>query len=102
MTTVELLMLLPHYFQLLTIYSIVTRISPGSSQHLSKLQVIFLLISFQLLYHFLVYNRKRWMNHVEEFKGETSEQRAKGTNLIFAYTVGTYVLFFLTLIIVYW
>jgi len=42
------------------------------------------------------------MNHVEEFKGETREQRAKGTNLIFAYTVGTYVLFLLTLIIVYW
>jgi hypothetical protein len=94
-------MCLPHYFQILTLYAIVGRFFPGPYQHVSRLQVGLFALLFQLFYHLSVYDRKRWARWVEEFKGETNEQRAKGRDLIFAYTAGTYILFFLTLIVLY-
>jgi uncharacterized membrane protein len=101
-TTVELLMILPHYFQILTLYAIVTYLFPSFRVDLTKFQVFAIAIGFQIIYHFIIYNKHRWMNYIEEFKSESDEQRKRGTNLIILYTVGTYVLFFGCLIAFFW
>ena len=102
-TTVELLMCLPHLFQIATIYAILLYSFPSlKNDNLTRFQLIFFIIGFQFLYHFLVYNKKRWMCYIEEFKNETFDQRKKGTNLIILYTLSTYILFFGCLIVLFW
>ena len=101
-TTVELLMCLPHLFQLATVYIVLLYFFPSLKKiNLTNFQLITCLIRFQLLYHVIVYNKKRWMDYIEEFKNETDEQRKKRTTLIIIYTIGTYLLFFGGLIILF-
>lgn len=96
-------MLLPHVFQIATLYAICIYCYPAiKNLRLNKVQLIFIFIGIQLLYHLLIYNKKKWMNYIEEFKNETNEERRKGTNLIIAYTAGTYLLFFVCLIAFFW
>ena len=101
-STVELLMCLPHLFQLATVYIVLLYFFPSLKKiNLTNFQLITCLIGFQLLYHVIVYNKKRWMDYIEEFKNETDEQRKKRTTLIIIYTIGTYLLFFGGLIILF-
>jgi membrane protease YdiL (CAAX protease family) len=102
-TTVELLMLLPHLFQIASLYAISIYLFPGIKNiKLTKLQLVLVLIGIQLAYHLFIYNKKKWMEYIEEFKDETAQERQRGTNLIIIYTVATYVLFFVCLIALFW
>ena len=97
-TTTELLMILPHFFQIATLYVIFLHFFPLLKPNFSKLQLVGFFIVFQLLYHLLIYNKKKWMSYIEEFKHESHDKRKKGTTLIFFYTFLTYLLFFGSLI----
>ena len=100
-TTVELLMCLPHYLQILSLYAFISYLFPkiDSLIQLTKFQLLFIALGFQLLFHLLMYKKKRWLGYIEQFKNETTEQKRKGTILIQIYHVLSVVLFFIGLMI---
>ena len=95
-TTVELLMCIPHYCHLLTLYAIVTYFLPKLDSNFNNLQILFIALEFQLLYHLLIYNKKRWRHYMVEFENETTVQRKRGTLLIWVYVIGSIALFFIS------
>jgi len=101
-TTVELLMCIPHYCQILTILSFIAYFFPAfKNPNLNKLQVLSIALAFQLFYHLIIYNKERWMHYVIEFENETLTQRKKGTLFIYLYTIGSIALFLLILPILF-
>ena len=100
-TTAELMMCLPHYFQILTVYTIIDHFSPTMVANLSDLQVVLLALGFQALFHIFIYNKKRWLNYIDEFKNETPAERKKGTCLLYIYTIGSITSLFICLPIAY-
>ena len=101
-TTVELLMCIPHYMQILTIYLYLTYFFPTlKNNSLNKWQVMFIALGFQFLYHLLIYNKKRWTSYINDFENETSEQRRRRTMFIYLYILGSILLFFISLFILF-
>jgi hypothetical protein len=101
-TTVELLLVMTHYLQIVTIYSILVYLFPSFHVSLNKFQLLIGAISFQLFYHVLVYNKKRWNSYIELFKNETAEQGKRGTNFLYIYFLGSNLLLFIVLPILFW
>ena len=94
-------MCLPHYLQILSLYAFISYLFPkiDSLIQLTKFQLLFIALGFQLLFHLLMYKKKRWLGYIEQFKNETTEQKRKGTILIQIYHVLSVVLFFIGLMI---
>jgi hypothetical protein len=101
-TTTELLMCSFHYFHLLTLNAFITYFFPKMQNNFNKLQVVLIAAGIQLLYHLLVYNKEKWLKYVEEFQSETSEQRKRGTLFIWVYAIGSIVLFFMSVPLLFW
>jgi RsiW-degrading membrane proteinase PrsW (M82 family) len=53
------------------------------------------------VFYFLVYNKKRWAGYIEEFKDESEEDRRSGNWLVRAYLIGSVLLFFISLPILF-
>jgi len=100
-TTTELLMCSLHYFQILTLYSIITYFFPKADTNLSKPQVAFIALAFQLVYHLTVYNKKRWSNYIEEFEVESIIERKKRSLIMWIYIVVSISSFFICLPILF-
>lgn len=54
-------------------------------------------IVYFILFYFLIYNKERWNSYIEEFGNETEGQRKKGNLLVIAFLVGSILLFFISL-----
>lgn len=98
-TTVELILSLVHVFQLLTLYTILISFFPSLHKklHLTDWQVLSFAFAFQLLYHFFIYNKERWIQYNEEFKEESIILRRKGTFFMRLFIIGSILLFFICL-----
>ena len=68
--------------------------------HLTKFEEYSIVIGFALLYYLFIYNKKRWLNYIDEFKDETPEQRKKRTFFVRLFTSGSVILFFIIAFIV--
>ena len=103
-TTVVLLMCIPHYLQLGTIYACLMYFFPvlRDLSDLSKWQVLFIALGFQLLYRLIIYNKNRWTSYINEFENETPEQRKRRTLFIYIYTIGSILLFFISLPVLFY
>ena len=67
---------------------------PNYLESINKLYVAIIFFLFAGLHYLLLYNKKRWAGYIEEFKNESSQQRKKGTVLVLLYLVGSILLFF--------
>lgn len=56
---------------------------------------------YYFAFYLLVYNKKRWDAYVEEFKDESEKQRKCGNFIVIAYLIGSILLFFISLPILY-
>jgi len=85
-----------HAMQLLTLSSISRSVwdYPNYLESINKLYVAIIFFLFAGLHYLLLYNKKRWAGYIEEFKNESSQQRKKGTVLVLLYLVGSILLFF--------
>jgi flagellar biosynthesis protein FliP len=102
-TTVELLMLIPHFFQLMTAYAILTFCFPGLriNIHPSTLIIAGIALASTFLYHFIVYDKKKWEKYFDEFKNESQTQKNRRTTFIYLYFIGSHVFFFVTMFILF-
>jgi hypothetical protein len=99
-TNVILMLSFVHYIQLLCIYSILLKIFPqipliSITNETNKIYLGLGLIIFAVLHHFIFYNKKRWDVYIEEFKDENPLERRKGTILVYSYLIGSVLIFFL-------
>ena len=88
-----------HYVQLFTLYLIFLRFFPQIDifQKVSEKFVVLGLVIFGVVHHFLLYNKKRWANYLDEFKDEDDYKRKKGNILVISYLIGSILLFFVLL-----
>ena len=92
-----------HYVQLLTIYAILTRIFPSLSffERQNRTYSAIGLIVFFIIHYLVFYNKDRWASYVEKYKDETGKKKRKGSFLVLLYLIGSVVLFFLLLPILF-
>ena len=95
--TVIFTMSVVHLIQLMTLLAI---IPIPAAFHFTKLTQYCIVIGFMVLYYLLVYNKKKWLSYIDEFKNETPEQRRKGTIFVQLFTIGSIILFFAVLVII--
>lgn len=88
-----------HFFQLLTLVYFIDRIIIRIPWFwkVPKQVIYFGFPLYMGLLYLLLYNNKRWAGYVEEFGGESEQQRKRGTRLVLAYLVGSILLFFISL-----
>jgi hypothetical protein len=94
--TVIFLLTITHSFQLLILYSI-SRALIDYPNYLTNNKFIILIFFFvfSALNYFLLYNKTRWQEYIEEFKNETEAERKRGRILVTAYLLGSVLLFFI-------
>ena len=92
-----------HYMQLLAIQTILARIFPSLRfiGRPPKLYVAIGLIAFFVLHYFVFYNKKRWASYVEKYQNETGKKKRLGSFLVLLYLIGSIVLLFLLLPMLY-
>ena len=92
-----------HFFQLLVIFTIIDgMITPLKWTHnISKLYLCIFSILFYALNYLLLYNKNRWSSYVERYKNESYLDWRKGNFFVLAYLIGSVIIFFILLPIVY-
>ena len=93
-----------HYVQLLTIYIILVKIFPVISffERPYRLYAAIGLIAFFVLHYFVFYNKNRWMSYIEKYKDETGKKKRIGSILVLLYLIGSVMVFFLLVPILFW
>lgn len=100
-TTVESLMCITHYLQMLTVYAILIRFFPEFKLNLDKLRLLLIALAFQVLYHIFVYGKDKWKKYENIFKDETPSQRQRGTIFVYSYMIISTIVFFIMLPILF-
>lgn len=93
-----------HFIQLFTVYMIVLKYVPAISifeNGYKKVYVCLGFFAFLLLHYALLYNKERWEVYIKEFEGESRYQRFRGWLYVLSYLIGSIVVFFLSLFIIY-
>ena len=92
-----------HYVQLFTLYMIVLRFIPSINifSSVDKRYVGLFLIILGVLHYFMIYNKKSWDGYLEEFKSETPQESKRGKWLVLGYLIGSIVLFFASMPILF-
>jgi hypothetical protein len=100
---VILILFLVHFFQLMSIYMILSKIFPQIYifDKLSKSQVAIAVIIFGLANYFVLYNKKRWSEYFEKFKDLSPSEHKKRTILVNFYFGGSIIIWFLLLFLLY-
>lgn len=101
--TVIIIMSFIHYVQLFTLYLILLKFNPNINifSNLNKLLVGLLLIIFGIVNYFIIYNKERWNKYLEKFKYETVEESKRKTFFVAAYLIGSILLFFILMPILF-
>ena len=88
-----------HFVQLFTIYLILLKFFPQINifNNVDGLYVGIFLIITGIIHYFLIYNKKRWELYMEEFNNENIIESRRGNKLVLFYLIGSIVLFFLLL-----
>lgn len=69
--------------------------------NVKKVYIFFILAIYFTLFYLLVYNKQRWESYIEEFSNEADEQRRRGNIIVIAYLIGSILLFFISLPILF-
>jgi hypothetical protein len=95
--TVIFLITITHIFQLLILYSIIGKIFPKAAifDSLPKIYVGIFFVIFTIVNYFVLYNKTRWQEYIEEFKSETAVEKKWGSILVTTYLLGSVFLFFI-------
>ena len=93
-----------HYVQLFIIYIILTKVFPSLSffERQNRTYTAIGLILFFIIHYLIFYNKDRWASYVEKYKDETGIKKRKGSFLVLLYLIGSIVLFFLLLPVLFW
>jgi hypothetical protein len=67
-----------------------------------KIYFLFFFFLFCFIYYLLVYNKHNWNQYIEEYKYETQDQKKKGGILVWLFTWGSIVLFFIIVPALFW
>jgi amino acid transporter len=87
-----------HFFHLLILLLFVDRIIvPLHLWNLNKVYFLLAISLYFLVFYLLIYNKKRWSNYIEEYRNEDEEQRRKGNIYVKIFLIGSIVLFFVLL-----
>jgi uncharacterized membrane protein len=92
-----------HFLILFTIYLILLKyldIKNVFSKD-NKFFVGLFLAFFFIAHYFLFYNKKKWSEYLEEFENETWIEKKRGNIYVISYFVGSIILFFSTLILLF-
>jgi hypothetical protein len=92
-----------HFIQLFSFYLILLKIFPQLNV-LDRINWLLLgigLIIFGIIHYFIFYNKRKWNLYLEEFKNESPSKRKKGKILVLSYLIGSFVIFFMLLPILY-
>lgn len=101
--TVIILLAISHSFYILILYSII-HYCLNFRNLLVEIRKEYLFIAFFIfaaMHYFLFYNKKKWELYVDEFKNETVDQAKKGKILVLTYLMGSIVIFFILMPILY-
>jgi hypothetical protein len=92
-----------HYVQLFTLYMILLRFIPAIDvfSKIDKKYVGVFLVMFGITHYFIIYHKQRWEGYLEEFKNETPQERKRGSILVLAYLIGSILLFFILMPILF-
>lgn len=92
-----------HYFQLLLLYCILLKaydmynvFSVDNSLLVGIFSILFLLLNYLVFY-----NKERWLAYMKEFENENKRESKKGTFYVLCYLIGSIVLFFISLPILF-
>ncbi len=61
--------------------------------------IILIIVWFAL--HFALYNKDKWDGLIDKYKGEHIKQKKRGTAIVLAYLIGSILLFFICLPILF-
>ena|ERR1700744_950975 len=92
-----------HYFQLLTIYCFCFKLfhifnifSKNNGLYVGLFMLLFLILNY-----FLLYNKERWESYISEFENESSKESFKGKIYVLSYLIGSILLFFISLPLIF-
>jgi hypothetical protein len=91
-----------HFFQFLTLVLVIDRlIMPMTWVQavfgMNKAVLLILALGYFILFYFAVYNKKRWEKYVSNYVNENDLQRRRGNMLVLSYLIGSILLFFVSL-----
>ncbi|GIV28674.1 MAG: hypothetical protein KatS3mg027_2488 [Bacteroidia bacterium] len=109
-TNVILTLSFVHSIQLLTLNAIVSRFFPNldvfnyfddyTDKEKEKFVGLFFIL-FSALHYFVLYKKEYWDQYIEEFSHESDSERKKGTIWVISYLIGSIVLYFIILWILF-
>jgi len=101
--TVIIMLSFVHYVQLFILYLIALKFFPNINifSSVNKTYVATFLILFGIIHYFLIYNKEHWQQYIEEFSNESKEESKRGRILVIAYLVGSILLFFILMPILF-
>jgi hypothetical protein len=88
-----------HYVQLFTVYMLLLKLFPGLNIYyrITPVFIFLILIVFGVFQFYLFYNKKRWAQYIDEYGNESKGSKRKGTIIVLAYLIGSILLFFVSL-----
>jgi len=92
-----------HFVQLFSLYLILLRNFPQINifKKVDGIYIGLALIVIGIIHYFLIYNKTRWAEYVEEFKNEDNTKSKRGNIMVITYLIGSIILFFLLLPLLY-
>jgi uncharacterized membrane protein len=92
-----------HFFQVASLLVMIDKfIAPLPwILNIKKSYLFFGAVIYFVCFYFLIYNKKRWTAYIEEYKGESVEQRRKGNIRVISYLIGSILLYFITIPVAY-
>ena len=96
-STIIIILTFIHFTQILILYSITGKLFPQFAifDKLNKIYIGLFFILFLIVNYFTYYNKSRWQNYLEEFKNETTSASNRGWWLVRIYLIGSILLFFI-------
>lgn len=100
---VMITLIFTHFIQLFTIYMVVVKYVPAISVFSNdrKYYPFIFFLLFAPLNYALLYNKAKWESYLDEFRNEGKNESRRGSVMVLAYLIGSIVLFFATLFVVY-
>ena len=96
-------MAIVHFLQILTIYHILLKYfgiyNIYTSNNAVWVAVFFILL--MILYYFVVYDKSRWEGYINEFTNEDKGASSRGTIYVLTYIIGSIVMFFMVMMLLF-
>lgn len=92
-----------HYIHLLIVVMLINKLlfKVNFFFNINKIYLFIFFILGLIIYYFLIYNKERWNKYIQEFNHETPQQSKRGKILVLTYLIGSILLFFLLLPILF-